>query len=119
MHYNFLLLLGLIVKNIKTLMTVIIKILGTNQNEFPSSKQHTTERDLTIVVILSVFFIHFGLRYHSLCHLANKRAILIKLEIISKCYTYTRALYTTESNISTTCFLRYEPENRRHVLFQL
>lgn len=56
MHYNFLLLLGLIVKNIKTLMTVIIKILGTNQNEFPSSKQYTTERDLTIVVvILSVF----------------------------------------------------------------
>lgn len=37
-------------------MTVIIKILGTNQNEFPSSKQYTTERDLTIVVvILSVF----------------------------------------------------------------
>lgn len=37
-------------------MTVIVIILGTYRNEFPSPVQYTAERDLTIaVVILSVF----------------------------------------------------------------
>lgn len=37
-------------------MIAMVKILGTNQNEYPSPLQHTAERALTIVVvILSVF----------------------------------------------------------------
>lgn len=37
-------------------MTEIVKILGTNQNEFPSLVQSTAEKDLTVVVVLlSVF----------------------------------------------------------------